>query len=80
MPLSREHLERQLHLARQTRDACVAQLQQNGVEEKALRKQPAWRSADAQCRQLSRRLRAVSAKEKLQADKAGRAAAAEAAE
>jgi hypothetical protein len=77
MPLSRENLERQLAVAKQRRDACVAQLQQSGVDDKGLRKQPAWRSADAECRQLTRRLRAVSAKEKLQADKAGRAAAAE---
>lgn len=77
MPLSRENLERQLVVAKQRKEACVAQLQKSGVDDKGLRKQPAWRSADAECRQLTRRLRAVSAKEKLQADKAGRAAAAE---
>jgi hypothetical protein len=75
MPLSRQNLERQLADAKTRRDACVARLQQQGVAEKDLKRQPAWRNADAACRQLSRRLRAVSAKEKLQVDKAARAAA-----
>jgi hypothetical protein len=76
MPQSRENLERQLTLAKQRRDACASQLKEGGVDQKGLRKQPAWRSADAECRQLTRRLRAVSAKEQLQADKASRSAAA----
>jgi hypothetical protein len=72
MPQSREILERLQTVAKQRRDACASQFKQAGVEEKALKKQPAWRNADAECRQLARRLRAVSAKEKLQADKASR--------
>ncbi len=80
MPQSRDLLERQLTIARQRREACAAQFKQAGVGDKELRKQPAWRSADAECRQLTRRLRAVSAKEQLQVDKASRAAAAAAAE
>ncbi|MCA9054049.1 MAG: hypothetical protein KDA75_09445 [Planctomycetaceae bacterium] len=72
MPLSRDSLERQLSEAKRHRDACADRLKQAGKAEKELRKQPAWRNADAICRQLTRRLRAVSAKEKLQADKASR--------
>ena len=72
MPLSRENLERQLSEAKRHRDACAARLKQAGTTDKELRKQPAWRNADATCRQLTRRLRAVSAKEKLQSDKASR--------
>ena len=73
MPQSRENLERQLTEAKQLREACAAQFKQAGVEEKQLRRQPAWRNADATCRQLTRRLLAVKAKEQLQADKAARA-------
>ncbi len=76
MPLSRNNLERQLAEAKVRRDACAARLTQSGVSEKDLKRQPAWRTADADCRQLTRRLRAVSAKEQLQVDKASRAAAA----
>lgn len=77
MPLSRSNLERQLAEAKVRRDACAARLTQSGVKEQDLKRQPAWRNADADCRQLTRRLRAVSAKEQLQTDKASRSAAAE---
>ena len=78
MPQSRQDLERQLQEAKQRRDALASRLQQeSGLTEKDLRKQPAWRNAHATCRQLTRRLRAVSAKEDLAAQKAARAAAAE---
>jgi hypothetical protein len=80
MPLSRENIERQLTEAKTRRDACAAQFKAGGVSDKDLKRQPAWRNADATCRQLVRRLRAVAAKEKLQADKSARAAAAESAE
>jgi hypothetical protein len=72
MPLSRDNLERQLAQAKQLRDACTARLKQSGVEESALKKQPAWRSANAACRQLTRRLNTVSGKEKLAAEVATR--------
>ncbi len=75
MPLSRANLERQLEQAKQVRDACAQRLQQGGVSEAELKKQPAWRSAHATYRQLVRRLRAVSAKEQLAGDVAARKAA-----
>lgn len=68
MPLSRAALERQLNQAQQNRDACADRLQKSGVDEKSLKKQPAWRNANAACRQLKRRLEAVTGKEKLAAD------------
>ncbi|MFV0445272.1 MAG: hypothetical protein ACK5Q5_16975, partial [Planctomycetaceae bacterium] len=74
MPLSRENIERQLADAKTRREACASQLKEGGVSDKELKRQPAWRSADATCRQLTRRLRAVAAKEQLQVDKAARAA------
>lgn len=74
MPLSRDSLERQLAEVQKQRDACAARFQQNGLEEAALGKQPAWRSLNATCRQLTRRLGAVSKKEELTAQAAARAA------
>lgn len=74
MPQSRADLERQLQAARARRDAVAARLQQQGIAAADLRKQPAWRNAHAAYRQLTRRLRAVAAKEQLVAQKAARAA------
>lgn len=77
MPQSRDELERQLSQAKERRASVATRLQQSGLAEKDLRKQPAWRNAHAVCRQLTRRLRAVSAREELAAQKAARAAQAE---
>jgi hypothetical protein len=76
MPQSRSDLERQLQDAKSRRDACAERLKQDGVEEAALKRQPAWRTANAACRQLTRRLGAVAAKEQLASDIAARKAAA----
>jgi hypothetical protein len=76
MPQSRDDLERQLNMAKKDRDACAAVFQQAGVAERALKAQPAWRNANALCRQLTRRLLAVSKKEKLAVEVAARREAA----
>ncbi|MEZ6067072.1 MAG: hypothetical protein R3B90_15535 [Planctomycetaceae bacterium] len=77
MPQSRDNLERQLSLATKAREACANHLKEMGVDEKGLKKQPAWKSANATCRQLSRRLQRVAKKEQLTVEVAARKAAAE---
>ncbi len=59
MPLTRDSLERQLVDAERLRDNCAQQFKDQGLDEQALKRQPAWRNANAACRQLKRRLAAV---------------------
>jgi hypothetical protein len=75
MPLNRAILEQQLADARQQRDACARNFQQEGIDESALKQQPAWRNLDAVCRQLTRRLNAVGRKDKLNEQSAARKSA-----
>ena len=63
MPLTRASLERQLSEAKALRDACAERLKKSGVEESALKRQPAWKNAHAKYRSITRRLTAVKAKE-----------------
>lgn len=60
MPISRAVLERQLELAKADREAVAAK-----VSDGNLKRDPQWRNADAQCRQLTRRLRKVKEVEQL---------------
>ena len=67
MPLSRENLERQLAQAQVVLQQAAAELKEQGVSDKELRRQPKWRKANAAVRQLKTRLGTVSAKEALSA-------------
>ncbi len=68
MPLTRASLERQLSEAKARRDACAERLQQKGIEESDLRRQPSWKHWHAKYRSLKRRLNAVTAKEQQAAE------------
>lgn len=61
MPLTRSSIERQLTQAEADLSTRVSDLDVQGVEEKARRRDPRWRQLDAHRRQLRRRLIAVSA-------------------
>ena len=63
MPLSRPVLERQLKLAEQTLAQRVQVLEKSGKSAEACDRDPQWRSANANCGALRRRLKAVAAVE-----------------
>ncbi|MEZ6057223.1 MAG: hypothetical protein R3C01_11020 [Planctomycetaceae bacterium] len=64
MGLTRSSLERQISLAVDARTACEKALAEQGIVDKAVKKQTKWRQLNAVCRQLTRRLNAVAAIEK----------------
>jgi len=68
MGQTRSNLERQLEQARKRRDASEKAFSTKGITDKALKKQPQWREANARCRQLTRRINAVAAIEKQNAE------------
>ena len=70
----RPRIERQLTLAQQQLSSCEATLATGGVTGKARSKNPLWRMLNAEYRQLRRRLIAVAALEKREADAAQRKA------
>lgn len=59
MGLPRAKLERQLQLAAQTLEARTKRLDSDGVDAKQRGLDPKWRTLNAQCRQLRRRLKAA---------------------
>jgi hypothetical protein len=67
MPLKRESLERQLVAAQEVLEEVKKSLLAKGVEETALKKQPAYRDAHGDMRTIKRRLQVVSANEALTA-------------
>ena len=60
MGLDRDVLERQLTLAKEQLDSVQKKLDKAGVEPKQRRKDPVWRSANATCRQITRRINAMA--------------------
>lgn len=60
MGLDRNILERQLQLAKQQLQAVEGKLDAAGVEPKQRRRDPVWRSANATCRQITRRIIATA--------------------
>lgn len=68
MPLSRKVLERQMEQAKSAVSACVEALTQSGVSRPDFRKNPKWRTLNAQCNQVQRRLDSLSVTEKREAD------------
>ena len=59
MGLPRAKLERQLELATQTLQARTKRLDSDGVDAKRRGLDPKWRTLNAECRQLRRRLKAA---------------------
>lgn len=68
MGMTRSSLERQLALAVDSRTACEKNLAGQGIVDKAVKRQTKWRQLNAACRQLKRRLNAVAATEKQNAE------------
>lgn len=60
MGMKRENLECQLNRASTELSACEKQLDQNGVAAAGRALNPKWRNLSARCRQLRRRLIAVT--------------------
>lgn len=60
MGLDRNILERQLKFAKDQLAAVQGKLDAAGVEEKKRRRDPVWRSANATCRQITRRINAAT--------------------
>jgi hypothetical protein len=75
MGLDRNILERQLSLAKAQLQVVQNKMDAAGVEVKQRRRDPLWRSANATCRQITRRINAMATVEKrdeaLAAAKAG---------
>jgi hypothetical protein len=65
MGLDRGILERQLKLASAELLGCEGTLEAKGITGDARKRNPTWRSLNAKCRQIKRRLRSVEALEKL---------------
>jgi hypothetical protein len=59
MPLSKDNLERQLTLAKAALDEWTKNLETNGIQSAQHRRDPKWRSLNANCRRLRRRLARV---------------------
>ena len=70
----RSRIERQLTFSQQQLSVIEAKLETDGVTGKARAKNPVWRKLSAEHRQLKRRLFAVSAVEKREAEVAQRKA------
>ncbi len=70
----RSRIERQLTFSQQQLSVVEAKLETDGVTGKARGKNPVWRKLSAAQRQLKRRLFAVAALEKREADAAQRKA------
>lgn len=64
MGLDRDILERQLKLAKEQLQVVEGKLDKAGVEAKQRRRDPHWRSANATCRQITRRINAMAKVEK----------------
>lgn len=60
MPLSQDTLERQLELAKAALAEWSKSLEGQGVAAAEFRKDPKWRSLNADCVQVQRRLRRVA--------------------
>lgn len=59
MPLSKDTLERTLSLAQSELDAWLKSLDDRGVAPADRRKNPKWRSLNARCRRLQKRLSVI---------------------
>jgi len=70
----RSRIERQLTFSQQQLSVIEAKLETGGVTGKARGKNPVWRKLSAEHRQLKRRLYAVAAVEKREAEAAQRKA------
>lgn len=78
MPLSRPVLEAQLQRAEAAMNKLVSALKTDKVEESAFGLNPVWRSLNADCKQIRRRLRALTETETITAELAARKSAEEA--
>ena len=81
MPLSRNVLERQMDLARREVSAWVEELTRSGMARPEFRKNAKWRTLNAKCNQIQRRIDSLSKVEannlEVEKRKAEQAAAAE---
>lgn len=77
MPLSRSVLERQIALAKTELSDWVAQLSKDGVDRAGFRNNARWRTLNARCDQIQRRLNSLAAVEANNAEVARRKAEAE---
>jgi hypothetical protein len=60
MPLSRNVLERQIELAKSELTTWVDKLTQEGVNRPDFRKNAKWRTLNAKCNQIQRRLNSLA--------------------
>lgn len=79
MPLSRNVLERQIAQAKSELSAWVDSLTKSGVSRPDFRKNPKWRTLNAKCNQVQRRLSSLATTETREADIARKKAEGEAA-
>ena len=80
MPLSRNVLERQIELAKSEMSTWVEKLTKDGVNRPDFRKNAKWRTLNAKCNQIQRRLDSLAKVEANDAAVAQRKAEAAAAE
>lgn len=74
MPLSRNVLERQITQAKTELSTWVESLTKSGVERTAFRSNPKWRSLNATCNQIQRRLNSLAKTEAVEVELAQRKA------
>jgi hypothetical protein len=60
MPLSRDTLEHQIKLAKDSLNRWAAALGEKGIERPAFRRNPKWRQLNAECNKIKRRLNRVA--------------------
>jgi hypothetical protein len=77
MPLSRNVLERQFERAKAEMSAHVDSMTKSGVDRKKFRSCVTWRSLNAKCNQIQRRLNSLAKTEATDAEVAARKTAAE---
>ena len=70
MPLSRTVLERQIEQAKSELSAWVEELKKSGIERTGFRSNPKWRTLNAKCNQIQRRLNSVARTEAVDAEAA----------
>lgn len=70
MPIARNVLERQIEQARSELAAWVDSLNKSGVERAKHRTCPKWRTLNAKCNQIQRRLNSVAKTEAVDAEAA----------
>lgn len=68
MPLSRTVLERQIEQAKTELSAWVEELKKSGLEKPGFRANPKWRTLNAKCNQIQRRLNSLAKTEAVDAE------------